>query len=319
MTDRRSRILDGLDIRNLEGVEIGALCWPIVNKSDGSITYVDHADTETLREKYGEKHSESLEQIVDVDVVAGNRTLPEALGPDRRFDYVVASHVIEHVPDLIGWLNELAAVLKENGDIRLAVPDKRFTFDFRRQNSQLADVMAAYVVQARVPQPQQIFDFQSNFAELDARDGWRSHLPDLASPVSFGNSVTWMAVAREATNNVYHDVHCWVFTPESFATLFYEMALLGFHSFECHIFHDTVPDEYEFIVALKHNADKDCVLESWLSMAAAATAAGSSSAQLEEMVDFTDRSEQDLEGIISALRFEVSNLQGELDRREATN
>ncbi|MEX3900116.1 methyltransferase domain-containing protein [Paraburkholderia sp. BR10954] len=49
-----------------------------------------------------------------------------------KFDYVIASHVIEHVLDLVGWVHSLLAALKHAGRIVLAVPDRRYTFDYVR-------------------------------------------------------------------------------------------------------------------------------------------------------------------------------------------
>jgi predicted SAM-dependent methyltransferase len=35
---------------------------------------------------------------------------------------VIASHVIEHTPDLVTWLAEIRAILQPNGTLRLAIP-----------------------------------------------------------------------------------------------------------------------------------------------------------------------------------------------------
>ena len=66
-------------------------------------TFVDHADQAALRAKYADDANVPAEQIVPVDAVWGERTLAECF-PGETFDYVIASHVIEHVPDVIGWL-----------------------------------------------------------------------------------------------------------------------------------------------------------------------------------------------------------------------
>ncbi|WP_044156709.1 class I SAM-dependent methyltransferase, partial [Escherichia coli] len=61
-----------------------------------------------------------------------------------EFDLIVASHVIEHVPDLIGWLKDAISVLKVGGTLALVVPDKRFTFDILRPLATYREVAAAH-------------------------------------------------------------------------------------------------------------------------------------------------------------------------------
>jgi predicted SAM-dependent methyltransferase len=73
-------------------------------------------------------------------------------------DYAVASHVVEHVPDLIDWLTEIASVLRSTGELRLIVPDKRFLFDIFRRETSLADVLLSYINNARDAQPHSMLD-----------------------------------------------------------------------------------------------------------------------------------------------------------------
>src|SRR5687768_3410790 len=105
--DKRHRMIAGLDVAKLLGIEIGPLTTPIVGRDEGEIIYVDHADTETLRRKYRDHPTVGVGCIVEVDAVWGGNTLQQAIGVGRKVDYVLASHVVEHVPDLIGWLEEV--------------------------------------------------------------------------------------------------------------------------------------------------------------------------------------------------------------------
>ncbi len=163
---RRERMLGDLDVGNLVGIEIGPLAFPLVRKMDGDITYVDFTDAASLREKYRDAGAGAvpLHEIVEVDAIWGTNTLLQALD-GRLVDYVIASHVVEHVPDLLAWLSELRSVLKPTGHIRLAVPDKRYCFDYLRHETEIADVLSAYLAGARMPQPQQILDFSLNSSE----------------------------------------------------------------------------------------------------------------------------------------------------------
>jgi len=251
-TDRRSRILQGIDIRRARGLEIGPLVWPLVRKDEGDITYVDHVTTEELRSKYARNKDVPADLIVDVDAVWGAETLAEAVG-GRRFDYILASHVVEHVPDLIGWIGELLEVLEPDGEIRLAVPDRRYTFDYHRRETRLADVLAAHVVKARLPQPQQILEFHTHFAALDAAAAWAGAVPT-PPVISSQKRESWMDRAQKPLRGEYEDVHCWVFTPRSWALLMMDMDACGLLPCECSLFHDTQPGAYEFTVGLRRGS-----------------------------------------------------------------
>src|SRR5579859_744551 len=108
IVDRRRKILGDIPLPTSWGLEIGPLHTPLVRRSESRVLYVDYASTEMLRANF--RHPGDPGDIVDVDIVWGDRPLRECVG--TLVDYVVASHVIEHVPDLIGWLLELRAVLK---------------------------------------------------------------------------------------------------------------------------------------------------------------------------------------------------------------
>lgn len=105
-------------------------------------------------------------------MVWGERPLGEAI--PEPVDYVVASHVIEHIPDLISWLHELASVLKPSGEIRLIVPDRRFTFDYLRREVRLNDVIYANLMQARAPLRHIVLDYVMNVVKLDGNEAWCS-------------------------------------------------------------------------------------------------------------------------------------------------
>lgn len=260
--DRRAKMLDGLDVAKLHGVEIGPLAWPLVRKTDGDVIYVDFTDAESLREKYRPQGNVPVHEIVDVDAIWGANTLQQAIGEDRKADYVIASHVIEHVPDLLAWLSELRAVLKPGGEIRLAVPDKRFTFDYLRRETEAADVLAANIAGARVPQPQRVLDFVLNYVDVDKVAAWKGEIA--ADSLVRKNSIQEaMNKAQQSASGEYVDVHCWVFTPRSMGALFARLAKDGLIDLECIQFYDTAPGEYEFFIALRPIDDQERVIESW--------------------------------------------------------
>jgi SAM-dependent methyltransferase len=260
---RRGRILAGLDTRTLRGLEIGALASPLVLPTEGDILFVDHVDTDALREKYRSDPSVDVANIANVGAVWGSQTLQDCLGQDRKVDYVLASHVVEHVPDLITWLAEIRSVLRRGGALRLAVPDRRFTFDYLRAESKIHDVLDAYIRRARVPLPRLILEHYSLVREVDREAAWAAALdPAQLRPVH--TIQDGLEVAQNVlTEDAYHDVHCWVFTPNSFAGLCTEIARLGLLGFACDFLFETRRNEFEFIVGMTPSDDRDQILESW--------------------------------------------------------
>jgi predicted SAM-dependent methyltransferase len=270
--DRRDRILAGLDLQRMTGLEIGALDRPIVRPEDGaSALYVDHVDRQTLRQKYAHDPGVNPDALVDVHVVLSEGTLREALEaraaihPDtpRRVDYVIASHVIEHVPDLIGWLNEIHEVLKPSGQLRLAVPDRRFTFDCLREDARLSDVLAAYLAGTRRPTLQAVLDGLMNAVQtVNAVKLWSGD-EDIAGLVHATGWEHNIGAARETLAGVYHDVHCWAVTPYSLADIFIPLAEHSLLRFACHSFADTLYGDCEFHLTLVPSDDQARVAESW--------------------------------------------------------
>ncbi len=269
--DRREKLLTGLNVREMVGVEIGPLASPFVRKEEDEIIYVDYIDGETLRKKYKDDPNVDTTKIVEPDAIWGTLTLQQAIGEERRVDYIVASHVIEHVPDLLTWLEELRSVLRENGQLRLIVPDRRFTFDYLRRESQLPEVLYCHLIRARVPQAFFILDFFINFVQIDKMDIWNGTL----NPAEVKRHIAFEAAyeaAREAVERgSYRDVHCWVFTPRSFVELFAQLAEYGFIEFACEQFYDTEYGQHDFFLVLQPSTDKCHIVDSWHRMAVGAT------------------------------------------------
>jgi SAM-dependent methyltransferase len=261
--DRRTKLLNGIDVSKSTGVEIGALCRPFVTRQDGRVYYVDHTDTATLREKYRCDPDVDINALVDVDVVWGEKPLAQAI--PEQVDYVVASHVVEHVPDLVSWLRELTSILRPSGEIRLIVPDRRFTFDYLRRETRLSDVVYAWMRRARVPLPYIVLDYVMSVVKLDPAAAWRGEV-DPNALEHHHNFQQALDCATQATEGIYHDVHCWVFTPKSFASLMINFARNGLPVFECTQFFDTAPMTIEFFVGMKPSMDCEGAIRSWQDM-----------------------------------------------------
>ncbi|MGP0036346.1 MAG: class I SAM-dependent methyltransferase [Solirubrobacteraceae bacterium] len=108
------------------GLEIGAAYGPLQVLPGTSVTYVDRMTVDELRDHY----PELAELIIPVDVVDDGERLTTV--PDESQDFIIANHFLEHCEDPIGAIESHLRKLKPGGILFYAVPDKRYTFDFRR-------------------------------------------------------------------------------------------------------------------------------------------------------------------------------------------
>lgn len=266
MSDRSDLLLRGLDLARSIGAEIGPLDRPVVARAAGRVIYVDHCDTGEMRRRWASDPNVRAERI-EVDAVWGTNTLKQSIaaatGADTALDYVVASHVIEHVPDMIGWLGEVAEALQASGSLRLAVPDRRYTFDYLRRTSSMTDVLDAYVRRRRVPAGSRVLDFALHMASVDCAQAWAGNIDERALQRGYTREQA-IALARDAEDNgTYHDVHCWVFTPESFAKLMHELSDGDLIAFGCDHLAPTARNTIEFFAHLRPMPDRVQRASSW--------------------------------------------------------
>ncbi len=254
--DRKARILNKIDLRKGTGLELGPLTNPIVTKDESRVYYVDHMSTADLKKKYAKEPVE-IDQIVKVDYVIGNSSLKKAVG-NNKFDYIIASHVIEHVPDVVSWLQEIASILKPNGILALAIPDKRFTFDITRQNSRPADILGAYADKYTRASSASMYDFAVEYRQqINGQEVADNKYKDFSKkPKRYTAKEAWKMTLNNAAEKEYVDSHCHVFTPYSFLEIVKALIEHELFDFEVVDFYDTVPHEIEFIVSLKKVSKK---------------------------------------------------------------
>jgi predicted SAM-dependent methyltransferase len=246
---KRVRLLGDHDVSLLRGAEIGPLSRPIIKRAESEVYYIDYCTTEELREKYAAVPDAHPDNIENVDFVWAGQPLAEVLADKTPLDYVVASHVIEHVPDLVGWLKDIHAVLKPGGRLLLIIPDKRFTFDIYRRLSSIEEVDDAFKEQRRIPGLRTIMDHFANAVSADTWALWDDY--KLADHLKYFHGPEFLNVAYEHfQQGKYIDIHCWVFTPWSFLELMGKV-ISGFGvNFELGHFLTTQDHDLEFYVQL---------------------------------------------------------------------
>src|SRR3989304_9337754 len=124
-----ARFLHGL------GIEIGPLHVPIeVDKRCCRVKYIDRLTPVEVKNRFPELKDEN---IVSPDIIFD--VALDGLSPiaDNILAFVIASHLHEHVPNPLGLIRECHRVLRNNGVLYLAAPDKNYTFDRDRQRTTL--------------------------------------------------------------------------------------------------------------------------------------------------------------------------------------
>jgi SAM-dependent methyltransferase len=273
--DRRTALLAGIEPGGCRGLEFGPLTSPLVGREEGAIEYVDHATTADLRLKYTADPQVDVARIVEVDHVLEAGGLPASI-PAGAYDYVVACHVFEHLPDPLGWLAQVADRLRPGGRLCLALPDKRFTFDRLRELSRLADWVDALLEGRRRPAPRSVFDAAMLSVSLPLAATWaRPPRPEELRPQGAGQIEWVLGLARQAARE-YFDVHCSVFTPASCLGLLAEAAEADLHPFALAGFGDTAVGSFEFFLQLVAAPGQPGGKRARIFRAAAATAHGGS-------------------------------------------
>ena len=250
MIDRISMIRTLFDPSGV-GLEIGPSYRPIAPKKGGfKVEILDHASSDEMRLKYGNEPNVDPSLIEDVDFVWRGETLLKTVNKERHYDYIIASHVIEHIPDLLGFVQDCDALLQNEGVLVLAVPDRRRCFDLFRPNSTTGEVMQAHHEKRKVHAPATAFDHIANMVTLSGLGVWNDGDTgpiDVLYDLEFAK---W-AFDRSAAGTDYFDFHAWMFSPSSFRLIMDDLFKIGAISLrEARV---VLPDNEEFIVTMSRS------------------------------------------------------------------
>jgi SAM-dependent methyltransferase len=226
---RNEKILARIS-RPMKILEIGPSYSPVLARADNWDVYsLDHKTAEELRAKYARHSNVDISRIQDVDFVWQDGPIETAIPADQlgTFQACIGSHMIEHMPDIVGFFRSLEAILSPEGVVSLVVPDKRFCFDFFQPITMTGDILAAHR-EHRVRHTQ--------VSQFNAA----AYMVTAGGDISWGQQPTrllefWNGDVRGAgehllqaeDDGIYHDVHGWYFTLSSFRLLMIELAWIG--------------------------------------------------------------------------------------------
>ncbi len=157
-----------------------------------------------------------------VDFLSDARALPL---PDDTLDYLVSSHVLEHLPDPLAALYEWHRVLRPGGFLYLVVPDQRFTFDAPRPTTTPEHLLREFN-EGTTPA-----DAAAHVDEFVFQTDWSILSPNTAP----AERATQQAAARtrylrELEQGLPIDIHYHTFTPDSLEAVLRAAGFLGGNS-----------------------------------------------------------------------------------------
>jgi SAM-dependent methyltransferase len=248
---RAEKILSRIDKKGL-GLEIGPSYSPIAPKSDGfHVHVIDHLDRAQLVEKYKSDPRVRPDSIEEVDFVWHGEPYAALTGRPKGYDWIIASHVIEHAPDLVGFLNNCDRVLKDTGVLSLAIPDLRYCFDHFRPPAGLARVIDAHYSQHTRHTPGTAAEATLNYVSSRGHTSWSARaVPDEYRLMS-SLEETKTAIEKMVQPGAYDDFHAWCFTPHSFRLLVHNLHALGYIALKETAFFPTAG--CEFFITLGRN------------------------------------------------------------------
>jgi SAM-dependent methyltransferase len=234
-------------------LEIGPSIRPLAPKRDGwRVWTIDHASREELLAKYAPHENVDTSAVEEVDFVWREGTIDDCVPVSFHgmFDACVSSHVIEHIPDFVGFFQSLEKVLTEHGTLSMAVPDKRYSFDYFRPHSTTGEVLAAHYRNASRHRMAALFDHLAYACSNKGDIAWGQSPPcELKLVHSRDGLLAFNLEQFREPPPHYVDCHGWQFTPSSFALLVFELSTLGLIDFR--VRHLYAAEGFEFLAHLQ--------------------------------------------------------------------
>ena len=181
------------------GIEVGPGEFPFrLLRPDVTVRYVDRLrpeDRQRVLEALGRDPDaaafETARLALEPDFVADFNT--ERLGPvaDGSQDFVIASHVLEHLAEPLGFVDEIHRVLQPGGLALVLLPDRRRTEDRFRAPTPLAHLVGEHEDGVDQVSEEHLREFLRDRGRARARRG-----------------AAWEELVAQYREHSFH-VHCW--------------------------------------------------------------------------------------------------------------
>lgn len=257
---------------NGSGLELGPHIAPMFRRSDGlEVRYLESRGGDELRALVTAQGGDPA-VVEDIDyILQRGKSLAEHVGA-RRFDYVASSHVVEHIPDFLGHLREVAEVLVADGTYGLVVPDMNYCFDCLKSPTLLGQVIENHLTGARPGAMAHMINEWRYGARPRgvAVGGWSD--AEAAAPL-VGKTPDWKARVHRAIATGGQGVdtwfgHQWFFDPRNFGEILCDLMELGLVPFQLSAL---VPSHHMDFIAVLDRTDTPDVARARALVAEVAT------------------------------------------------
>lgn len=231
------------------GLELSPDINPIVRQVKGlKVEYLDVCSTQKLRDRAVARGRDPYSvPHIDHNLDFHKPILECVRG--AQYDFAVSSHVIEHIPNLIGHFSQIDEVLKSRGLYAFLAPDKDLCFDCKKPGSSLGQLIEAFIENRTVSPISSMIDEYYYGVKRGDKAGWAiSNQEPLRPKYGFPNNLIKGVISDPSKVLQWHG-HVWKFTPQSFKEIYRELFDLGLVGLQLE---DVVPTEHmEFIVLLR--------------------------------------------------------------------
>lgn len=236
-------------------LEIGPLYKPLFLKNESNIYYADIKNTDEIIKRYEYLGEDIVKQIVPIDYVIEGSYENTFKNKNITFDYVILSHVLEHIPNPINILLDISTILSENGKLCLLLPDKQFTFDYHRENSTFADLYDMYIRGEKNNTPRILLDNNLGaIVENNPINFWNKKITEYPNP-NIEKCLERYDKFTSDFDNQSFDGHYWVFTAKSFLKIIENSTKLNLLPYKLISFYPTAHNTNTFGLILELNKD----------------------------------------------------------------
>ena len=246
----KDKLIEYIDVKS-KILDVGPLNGPIFTKEEANIYYAAINSTEEVKRIYSNLEESRFNRIVDIDYVIEDSYENTFKNKDIKFDYVVFSHVFEHIPNPIEVLIDVSTILKFNGKLCLLLPDKEFTFDHYRDNTTFADWFDVYFRGEEYTLPKIVLDYTLGIVNSNnAVDFWNKNVfkhPNANFEYCLNN---YQKYINNFENETFTD-HRWVFTDRSFLKILENLYKANLIPYKLIDFYPTIYNDNTFGLILE--------------------------------------------------------------------